>query len=121
MTTTNEVTRYRAELANLLEESVATTREHERWLNVTGGLREAMARFDLASYPTTTLRIMCALLLRKARLHAAAVPRANDLLRHGPPAPNPPHRRKIHSHLKRHGVLRHHFPAECAHVHVGVK
>ena len=38
-----------------------------------------------------------------------------------PHAPNPPHRRKIHPDLKRHGVLRHHVAAECADVHVGVE
>ena len=74
----NEITCYRADMASLLEKSVATTRELERWLDVTGGLREAMAQFDLASDPTATYRIMCALLLRKARLHAAAVIRANE-------------------------------------------
>ena len=78
MTTTIEVARYRTGVANLLEKSVATTRELERWLDVTGGLREAMAQFDLASDPTATYRIVCALLLRKARLHSAAVLRANE-------------------------------------------
>ena len=74
----DQVARYRAEMANLLEKSAATTRELERWLDVTGGLREAMEQIDLASDPTATVRIMCALLLRKARLHTDAVLRANE-------------------------------------------
>ena len=76
--TANEVGRYRAEMANLLAESVAMTRKLERWLDVMGGLHEAMAQIDLASDPTATFRIMCALLLRKARLHIDAVLRANE-------------------------------------------
>ncbi|MDE0528101.1 MAG: hypothetical protein OXH85_05375 [Truepera sp.] len=78
MASGNEVARYRAEMANLLEKSIATTCELERWLDVTGSLREVMVQFDLASDPTGTIRIMCALLLRKARLHTDAVLRANE-------------------------------------------
>ena len=78
MASANEVSRYRTEMANLLEKSVATTRELERRLDVTGGAREAMAQIDLASDPAATFRIMCALLLRKARLHTDAVLRANE-------------------------------------------
>ena len=37
MASANEVARYRAETANLLAKSAATTRELERWLDVTGG------------------------------------------------------------------------------------
>ena len=40
----NEAARYRGEMANLLEKSVATTRELERWLDVKGGVREMMAQ-----------------------------------------------------------------------------
>ena len=78
MASANEVARYRAEMAHLLAKSAATTRELERWLDVTGGLREAMAQYDPASDPTATFRITCALLLRKARLHTDAVLRANE-------------------------------------------
>ena len=74
----NEVARYRAGMAELLAESVAMTRELERWLGVTGGWREATAQIDLNAHPTATVRIMCALLLRKARLHTIAVLRANE-------------------------------------------
>ena len=73
-----ESTGYRAVIADLLAESVAMTRKLERWLDVTGGLREAAERTDLAADPTAMLRIMCALLLRKARLHSVAVRRANE-------------------------------------------
>ena len=71
-----ETARYRAGMANLLAKSVAMTRKLERWLDVTGGYREARAQIDLDADPTATLRIMCAVLLRKARLHTVAVLRA---------------------------------------------
>ena len=73
-----ETARYRAGMANLLAKSVAMTRKLERWLDVTGGYREARAQIDLDADPTATLRIMCAVLLRKARLHTVAVLRANE-------------------------------------------
>ena len=73
----NKVTHYRAGMANLLAESVAMTRKLERWLDFTEGLREATAQLDLAADSTPTFRIMCALLLRKARLHTVAVLQAN--------------------------------------------
>ena len=78
MASASEVARYRAGMANLLSKSVAMTRELERWLDVTGGWREATAQIDLNADPTATVRIMCALLLRKARLHTVAVLRANE-------------------------------------------
>ena len=74
----NEVARYRAEMANLLAKSAATTRELERWLDVTGWLGGPMAQNDPVNDPTATSRITCALLLRKARLHTDAVLRANE-------------------------------------------
>ena len=73
----NAVVDYRVDMANLLAKSVAMTRKLERWLNITGGLREARTHVDLDADPTATFRIMCALLLRKARLHTVAVLRAN--------------------------------------------
>ena len=78
MASANEVARYRADVANLLAKSVVMTRELERWLDVTGGWDEATAQIDLAADPTATYRIMCALLLRKARLHTDAVLRADE-------------------------------------------
>lgn len=78
MASASEVALYRAGVAKLLEESVATTRKLERWLNVTGGWREATAQVDFDADPTASVRIMCALLLRKARLHTVAVLQANE-------------------------------------------
>lgn len=72
-----ETTRYRAVTASLLVESVAMTRKLERWLDGNGGQQEVM-EIDLSADPTATFRIMCALLLRKARLHTMAVLRANE-------------------------------------------
>ena len=54
------------------------TRQLERWLDVTDGWREARARIDLDADPTAVTRIVGALLLRKARIHTAAVLRANE-------------------------------------------
>ena len=50
----------------------------ERWLDVTGGWQEATKQLDLDADPTAFVRIACALLLRKARLHLVAVLRANE-------------------------------------------
>jgi len=65
-------------MAGLLGKAVATTRELERWLDVTGGWTEATAQIDVNADPTATFRIMGALLLRKARLHTVAVLGANE-------------------------------------------
>ena len=70
--------RYRAGVASLLAESVTMTRKLERWLDVTGGWHEATAKLDLDADPTASVRITCALLLRKARIHSEAVLRANE-------------------------------------------
>ena len=74
----NEVALYRAGMADLLAQSVGMTRKLERWLNVTGGWHEATAQIDLEGDPAATYRVMCALLLRKARLHTVAVVQANE-------------------------------------------
>ena len=78
MASPTEIVHYRAEMAELLEKAVATTRELERWLHVTGGWVEATEQIDLDVDPTATFRIIGALLLRKARLHTVAVLRANE-------------------------------------------
>ena len=65
-------------MAALLTKAVAMTRKLERRLDVTGGWPEAKARIDLDADPTATLRIVGALLLRKARIHTVAVLRANE-------------------------------------------
>ena len=78
MASANEVARYRAGAANLLAKSVTMTCKLERWLDVSGGWREATAQIDLGADPTASVRITCALLLRKARIHTVAVLRANE-------------------------------------------
>ena len=65
-------------MAELLTKAVAMTRRLERRLDVAGGWPEARAQIDLDADPVATLRIMGALLLRKARIHAVAVLRANE-------------------------------------------
>ena len=47
-------------------------------MDVAGGWPEASAQIDLNADPAAALRIMGALLLRKARIHAVAVLRANE-------------------------------------------
>ena len=64
-------------MAMLLTKAVAMTRKLERRLDVTGGWREASARIDIDAEPTAPLRVIGALLLRKARIHTDAVLRAN--------------------------------------------
>ncbi len=77
MASASGIGRYRAGVAKLLAGSIARSGEIERWQDaeVDGG--EASKRVVLESDPTGALQIMCALLLRKARLHAIAVLRAN--------------------------------------------
>ena len=65
-------------MAQLLTKAVAMTRKIERRLDVAGGWPEATAQIDVATDPTATLRIIGALLLRKARIHTVAVLRANE-------------------------------------------
>jgi len=72
-----EVPRYRAGTADLLAQSIVTTRVLERRLGVNGDLREPTAQSDLESDPAAALRAGCALLLRKARVHSDAALRAN--------------------------------------------
>ena len=73
-----DVARSRAGMAELLAKAVDVTRKLERRLDVTGGWPEATARIDLDADPTAVVRIMGALLLRKARVHTIAVLRANE-------------------------------------------
>ena len=65
-------------MAELLAKAVDVTRKLERRLDVTGGWPEATARIDLDADPAAVVRIMGALLLRKARVHTIAVLRANE-------------------------------------------
>ena len=73
-----DVGRSRAGMATLLTKAVEMTRKLERRLDVSGGWREARAQTDVDADPTATLRIIGALLLRKARIHTVAVLRANE-------------------------------------------
>ena len=75
----SNVARCRADMAKLLTKAAKTTCKLERRLDVTGGWEEASARIDLDADPVAALRIQCALLLRKARLHTVAVLRANEI------------------------------------------
>ncbi len=73
-----DVARCRASMAKLLTKTVEMTCKLERRLDVTGGWREAIAEIDIDADPAATLRIVGALLLRKARIHTVAVLRANE-------------------------------------------
>lgn len=78
MTSSSEVVRYRACMANLLTELVEAMGETENWLDVDVEADETSARAILEDNPTAVFRFMCALLLRKARLHVVAMLRANE-------------------------------------------
>ena len=78
MTAASEVARYRAGIASLLAKSVLMTRELERQLDIREEGRAETERIDLDGDPWPYYRISCALLLRKAWLHAVAVLRANE-------------------------------------------
>ena len=72
-----EVARYRAGTASLLAQSIPMTRELERRLGVDSESWEAATQSGPEADPAIPLRVECALLLRKARLHSEAVLRAN--------------------------------------------
>ncbi len=95
MSFAREVVRYRTGTASLLAESVEGTGEIERWLDIeevdgneAGSLLEAWlsdtqksrasVKAVLEDDPARIYQIMCALLLRKAQIHALAVLRANE-------------------------------------------
>ena len=94
MSSPREVVSYRTGMASLLAESVEATGEIERWLDsgVDGGEAGSLLQAWLSDYeeelspamdvleddPARLFRITCALLLRKARMHALAVLRANE-------------------------------------------
>lgn len=73
-----DVARCRSDMAELLGKTVAMTRRLERLLGGTDGRRTIREEIDFDAEPTAALRIMGALLLRKARIHIAAVLRANE-------------------------------------------
>ena len=78
MASASEVGRYRTGVANLLAKQVGVVNETERRLDIAVDGGEASWRADLEGDPTGSLRIMTALLLRKAKLHMIAMLRANE-------------------------------------------
>ena len=77
VTQLSAVSRYRAGVADLLAKSITMTRGIENEMNVACGREEANALHDLNLTPGDPRPFDIALLLRKARLHAVAVHRAN--------------------------------------------
>ncbi len=77
MASASEVSRYRTGVANVLAKLVAVVGETEQWLDVPADGDEVSMRAALEDDPTGAFPIMCALLLRKARLHMIAMLRAN--------------------------------------------
>ena len=73
-----KVDRYRIGVASLLSKLVVAVGEIERWLDFAVDGDEASVRAVLEDDPTATFRMMCALLLRKAKIHMVAVLRANE-------------------------------------------
>ena len=78
MASASEVSRYRTGVANLLKNQVEVVSETERRLDIAVDGGVASWRADLEGDPTGSLRIMTALLLRKAKLHMIAMLRANE-------------------------------------------
>ena len=68
----------RADMADLLRATVALTCKMERSLDAIGGWPDASTRPDSEANPAAAVRILGALLLRKARIHTDAVLRANE-------------------------------------------
>ena len=78
MASATEMGCYRTGMANLLAKQVGAVREIERRLDIAVAGDEASLRAALEDDPTTYFRIVCALLLRKAKVHMIAVLRANQ-------------------------------------------
>ncbi len=78
MASASEVGHYRTGMANLLAKLVEAVGETEQWLDVAVEGDEASARAVLEDDPTGVFRIICALLLRKAKVHMIAMHRANE-------------------------------------------
>ncbi len=71
-----EAARYRTAMAKQLDEATRATNESERRLEVS--VDDIGPSFRLEDDPTSAHRVTCALLLRKARVHADAALRANQ-------------------------------------------
>ena len=76
MTPDVEAMHFRTAMANHLDEATKATNDSERRLAVSAD--DLGPSFRLGDDPTGAHRISCALLLRKARIHANAVLRANQ-------------------------------------------
>lgn len=72
-----EVGCYRTGMANLLAKMLEVVGENERRLDVAADGDKASARAVLEGDPTSVFRIMCALLLLKAKLHMVGMLRAD--------------------------------------------
>lgn len=71
-----EAARYRSAMARLLAEATKATDESERRLAIS--VDDIGSSFRLGDDPTGAYRVMCALLLRKARIHTDAALQANQ-------------------------------------------
>ncbi len=85
MASASEVARYRAGMANLLSSLVKATGEIERRLDIEVNEDEGVSKSEawqrgIQKDPVSTYRLMCVPLLRKSRIHALAVLRANECL-----------------------------------------
>ena len=78
MAPASEVENYRADVAKLLAGSIARSGKIETWLDAGVDGDVVSQRAALEADPIGAVRMMCAVLLRKARLHAIAVLRANQ-------------------------------------------
>ena len=78
MASSSDVGRYRAGMGNLLAKLVGAVGETERWLDVDVEGDEASARAVCEGDPAGVYRLMCAALLRKAKIHMIAMLRANE-------------------------------------------
>ena len=75
--TASAIAHYRTGIVSLLKKSVLMTCELERYLDISEDEHE-VPELDSDGDPWDSYRISCALLLRKARVHAVAVLRANE-------------------------------------------
>ncbi|MCY3486994.1 MAG: hypothetical protein OXH34_01010 [Bacteroidetes bacterium] len=74
-----KIAHYRSGMADLLEKQVGVVREKEKWLNVPLDDIEFLPPvIPHEGDPGAGLRVLCALLLRKARLHMIGILRANE-------------------------------------------
>ena len=78
MASASEVGRYRTSMASLLAKLVEAVSETERWLDVDVEKVEASSLAVPGDDPSLPFRMMCTVLLRKAKIHMVAMLRANE-------------------------------------------